>query len=104
MSLEIVNRFKTVDFLISTKSTGTPTQLARRLSISERNLYNFLNLMRHLGCPIRYSRYRQTYYYTEPGSFSIHFNKFSEFRPGSSEDFEGDVFRKLLEHMPHLNN
>jgi len=66
-------RLETIDSLIRIKGTGTPKQLASRLNISERSLYEFLQMMRSLGAPIKYSKFRQTYYYVENGGFNISF-------------------------------
>ena len=57
-----------LDQLIRMKATGNPRKLARRLEISERSLYEFIERLRKdMGCPIVYSKLRQTYYYREPG-------------------------------------
>ncbi len=68
-------RLQTVDHLIKIKGTGKPAQLAKRLRISERTLYEFLKMMKDLGAPIEYDRYKETYYYGEKGGFNIRFIK-----------------------------
>ncbi|MRG47480.1 HTH domain-containing protein [Chitinophaga niabensis] len=68
-------RLQTIDYLIRIKGTGKPAQLAKRLRISERTLYEFLKLMKDLGAPIEYDRYKESYYYGEKGGFSIKFTK-----------------------------
>lgn len=68
-------RLQTIDYLIRIKGTGTPAQLAKRLRISERTLYEFLKMMKDLGAPIEYDRYKESYYYGEKGGFNIKFNK-----------------------------
>lgn len=68
-------RLQTIDYLIRIKGTGKPAQLAKRLRISERTLYEFLKLMKDLGAPIEYDRYKESYYYTEKGGFNIRFVK-----------------------------
>ena len=76
MAIHLFNRLETLDRLISIKSTGKPSCLAKRLGISERALYDFLDLMRDLGAPICYCKIRGSYYYKEPGRFHMRFNKF----------------------------
>lgn len=68
-------RLQTIDYLIRIKGTGKPAQLAKRLRISERTLYEFLKMMKDLGAPIEYDRYKESYYYTEKGGFNIRFVK-----------------------------
>lgn len=68
-------RLQTIDYLIRIKGTGKPAQLAKRLRISERTLYEFLKLMKDLGAPIEYDRYKESYYYGEKGGFNIKFTK-----------------------------
>ncbi|MGX5817844.1 HTH domain-containing protein [Chitinophaga lutea] len=68
-------RLQTIDHLIRIKGTGKPSQLAKRMHISERTLYEFLKLMKDLGAPIEYDRYKESYYYGEKGGFTIEFTK-----------------------------
>mgnify|MGYP001548330534 CR=1 FL=1 len=69
------DRLQTIDYLIRIKGTGKPAQLAKRLCISERTLYEFLKMMKELGAPIEYDRYKESYYYSEKGGFNIRFSK-----------------------------
>ncbi len=68
-------RLQTIDYLIRIKGTGKPSQLAKRLRISERTLYEFLKMMKDLGAPIEYDRYKESYYYGEKGGFNVKFTK-----------------------------
>ncbi len=71
-------RIETIDYLIRSRSTGSPNAFARRLGISERALYDTLDRMRFLGAPITYCKLNKTYYYTEKGGFDIRFKKVRE--------------------------
>lgn len=73
MQKEIFRRIKRIDHLIRIKGTGNPPQLASKLGISERSIYEYLNLMKDLGAPIKYCHVRESYYYDEEGSFTICF-------------------------------
>jgi hypothetical protein len=69
-----INRIERMDTLIRRKSTGTPKELAEKLSISERWLYIFLDELRsELDCPIKYDRRRRSYVYEVPGRITIGF-------------------------------
>ena len=71
MQKEIFNRITRIDNLIRMKATGTPAQLAERLGMSERSVYEYISLMKDLGAPIKFDSYRESYYYDEEGSFNI---------------------------------
>ncbi len=72
-----MNKIKTLEnlqkmhLLIDSECTGRPLNLARRMNLSERSIYNLLDLLKDFDAPIEYSRSRKTYYYTRP--FSIDF-------------------------------
>ena len=55
-----------IDHLIRTRATGTPSQLAERLGISERKMYRLVGDFRDQGFPIAYDKQADTYYYSEP--------------------------------------
>lgn len=47
-------RIERLHNLIRRKATGTPTKCAEKLNISERQLYNTLDLMKSMGAPLFY--------------------------------------------------
>ncbi|HNL37534.1 MAG TPA: HTH domain-containing protein [Saprospiraceae bacterium] len=63
---EHINRIKRLHGLIRMKSTGTPRELADRMSVSRATLFRHLDDLRSMGAPIAYEKDRQTYYYEEP--------------------------------------
>jgi predicted DNA-binding transcriptional regulator YafY len=74
-----IERIRYIDALIRTKATGTAKQLAKRLALSERTTLQHIKTMKELGCPIKYSRKRNSYYYADEGNviisfFDKHFN------------------------------
>jgi predicted DNA-binding transcriptional regulator YafY len=73
MPKEIIIRLERIDQLIRLKATGTPRAFASKLELSERCIYNYINLMKDLGAPIRFCRYRNTYYYDGKGGFKFTF-------------------------------
>lgn len=70
---DTLHKLRRLDELIRTKGTGAPKQLARRLGISERSLFEYISLMKELGAPIRYSRSTQSYWYEGDGRFFVGF-------------------------------
>jgi predicted DNA-binding transcriptional regulator YafY len=73
MPRKFIERFKRIDEIIKTKSSGTPSQLAAKLDISESTLYEFIAVMKELGAPILYDKIAQRYYYQNDGKFTISF-------------------------------
>ena len=52
--LKQIQRVERLHHLIKLKATGSPKECAEKLKISERQLYNTLDLMKALGAPIYY--------------------------------------------------
>ena len=62
-----------LDELIRRKATGTPKELAKKLNVSERTVYNMKSDLEAFGAPVSFDRNRSTYYYEERGRFEIKF-------------------------------
>ncbi|HEY4788861.1 MAG TPA: hypothetical protein VIH57_22580 [Bacteroidales bacterium] len=68
--VEILHMIERIDALIQHHATGTPAELCERLKISKSTWHELKKTMiDDLHFPIAYSKYRQTYYYTEDGRF-----------------------------------
>ena len=70
---DTLKRLKRIDFLIQSKSTGTPNELAEKLNISERWVYEYINILKNLGAPIKYCDITRSYLYEDDGKFLIEF-------------------------------
>ncbi len=75
MSNYYFSRLEHLDNLIRLKATGDPKTLARKLDISLRAVYDYINTLKSLGAPISYNRNKGTYYYDEKGRFHFKFIK-----------------------------
>ena len=75
MLIKYFNRLQSLDHLVSIKGTGSPKELAKPLNISERSIYEYIELLRELGAPIRYSKLRRSYYYEDDGGINLRFLK-----------------------------
>ena len=73
--LEEIERLKRLDRLIRMKATGTPVQLASRLNISERTVYNEIDTLRLLGAPIEFCKARNSYCYAYPVKLQLGIEK-----------------------------
>jgi len=70
-----IDLLKRIAFLIEKEATGTPKELATKLHIAESTVYNYLNILKDLGAPIQYRNTKQSYCYSEKGTFKIKFEK-----------------------------
>lgn len=73
MQKEIFERLDRIDQLIRIKCTGTPAQLADKIGLSERSMYEYIRLMKEFGAPVVYSREKQSYCYLQDGRFIVRF-------------------------------
>ena len=76
--IEKIKLIERVDGLIRRKSTGSPKQLASRLNMSERTLYNVITVMKKMGAPIYFCRSRGSFCYEEEVEFVIGFTTKSQ--------------------------
>ncbi|MDP4207206.1 MAG: HTH domain-containing protein [Bacteroidota bacterium] len=68
-----LNRIKLLDQLIRQQNTGTPKELALKLGLGERQVYNLIEELKEMGTPVQYSRCLKTYYYEHPVKLNINF-------------------------------
>lgn len=58
--------------LIEQKNTGNPAALSKKLAVSERMIYKYLDILKsEFNAPIKYSRADQSYFFTEDGSIDL---------------------------------
>ncbi len=62
-----------VDRLVRMQATGSPDELAYRLSISKTKLYRIINVMKQLGAPIEYDFSIQSFVYEQAVGFTFGF-------------------------------
>ncbi|MBP6754649.1 MAG: HTH domain-containing protein [Bacteroidia bacterium] len=69
MDIRIIIR---IDNLIMNEMTGSPKQLASKLAITERSVYNYIAFMkRELKAPIVYNYQRLSYVYNDEWDFKF---------------------------------
>lgn len=77
-----IERLRYLDSLIQTKATGTVKQLSKKLGISVISVLKYISAMKEMGCPIKYCRRRNCYYYTEEGKVVLSFFEQDKTKPG----------------------
>lgn len=66
-----IDRINLLDKLIYQRCTGTPSELAARLSLSVSRVARIIEYLRDMGAPIAYDRTLGTYYYEVDYSIQI---------------------------------
>lgn len=64
-TIKNLERLQQIHSLIEVERTGSPLELARRMHISERLVYNLIEQLRDFKAAICYDRSRKTYYYND---------------------------------------
>ena len=69
-----IKRIEHIDYLIYSRATGTPAELAHRLGISRSQLFQTMKTIRgDMRAPIYYSRNLQSYCYRDDVRFKCKF-------------------------------
>ncbi len=58
-----IERMRRIDFFIRRSGTGNTIEFSRRMNVSKATLIRSINDMKYLGFPIKFNRYRNSYYY-----------------------------------------
>ena len=64
-----VAQLRRLDALIRRGATGSPDELARKLSVSRASVFRYLDELRAFGAPVYYNKQRRSYCYK--GTFSL---------------------------------
>ena len=89
--LKYIERLQRMDLLISMIATGTPEEFAEKLGLGRSTLFQSLQEMREMGVDIRYSFFRQSYYYADNHRIKI---KVENTVQRSMENVEHSVSKK----------
>jgi predicted DNA-binding transcriptional regulator YafY len=69
------DRFDRLHSMIRRKATGSPAELAAKLNLSERAVFEYIRIMREMGAPISFCHSRRTYYYEREVQFNMGFRE-----------------------------
>ena len=96
--IEKIKFIERVDSLIRKHSTGNPKELSEKLCISERHVYNLINIMKDMGAPIYYCPYSESYCYNT----EVYFNSGFYTKNLKMEEYKGGVSKRY--HFYKNNN
>ena len=62
--------------LVEKERTGSPSQVAELLQVSDRMIHNYVNLLKNnFNAPIEYNRYKKSYNFTKKGVLNWEWQK-----------------------------
>ncbi|MEO6686594.1 MAG: HTH domain-containing protein [Dyadobacter sp.] len=64
--------------MIRRKSTGSPSELAIKLDLSERAVFEYIRAMREMGAPISFCPHRRSYFYEREVRFEMGFRELND--------------------------
>ena len=67
----LMDQYHKIEEFIINEKTGTPKEFAAKMQISLRTLYKRLEELKDFGAPIKYSRERETYYFSSPYALDL---------------------------------
>jgi len=68
-TFKILNRLRQIDQLIKLKATGNPKEFAKKIGVSKRMIFHYLNDLKDLGAEIYFDKGRSSYCYAR--SFNL---------------------------------
>lgn len=109
MIFKQINKLQQIDQLIRQKRTGNAQELGKKLGISRRQAYYWLEYIKDLGLDITYNRDRKTYEYESDCKLEIVFNV-KVLSKDEIEQIEAGYYVNLKNHylcnffaQPHCN-
>ena len=104
-----IERLQLLNKLLEQERTGTPEELAQRLGIKRRTLYDMIESIKSLGADVVYDRKLQTFYYRNHQKIKVNFSmeilKRDEVEKivGGYEKFSFRAFfpHRAQIHLPH---
>lgn len=91
-TLKNLERLQQLHELIDTENTGTPSELANKLNICERLVYNLIDQLKDFDASICYSRKTKTYYYCDDFQLKVNISVSVISNNELTEIFAGSYF------------
>ncbi|TVZ26623.1 HTH domain-containing protein [Gillisia sp. Hel_I_86] len=91
-TLKNLERLQQLHNLINTETTGSPSELANKMNISERLVYNLIEQLKDFEAAICYSRKSKTYYYCEDFQLEVNISVTVMTNNELTEIFAGSYF------------
>lgn len=69
--IKYIEKLQRMDYLISSRSTGSPDEFSEKLGIKRSTLFQYLQEIREMGVEIKYSPVNRSYYYANGRKISV---------------------------------
>ena len=94
--VKYLDRLDRLHRMIRRKATGSPAELAAKLHLSERAVFEYIRIMREMGAPISFCHSRRTYYYEREVRFNIGFQELNEDEKKEVEGGSVNIVSKIF--------
>jgi hypothetical protein len=72
----MIKKIQQLIVIIHSGDTGTPKEVASKLSVSERMVFKYVDIIKNeFKAPIKYNRVTKTYYFEEQGNLDLRWQK-----------------------------
>ncbi len=95
-TIKNLERLQRLHLLIKAERTGSPRDISKKLSVSERMVYTLVDQLKSLDAVICYKRSSRTYVYREPFQLHINISVFVINKNCVTKLYEGSYFEKTL--------
>ena len=72
-----IELLKSLDYYIKSKSTGKPVVLAKKLGVSERNVFRLIDTIEFMGGELEYCSKIESYRYKKVGNLLLGFDEYN---------------------------
>ncbi len=103
-TIKNLERLQQIHQLIKIERTGSPSELARKLHVSERLVYNLIEQLKDYRASICYDRGRKTYYYYEDFRLEVNISVSVMSNNEITQIFGGSYFIKNKASFMTCNN
>ncbi len=101
-NIKNLERLQQLHKRIEQENTGTPKELASYMSISERLLYNLIDMLKDVNAPVNYSRSRKTYFYGDFFELQVNISVKAMTQNEVTNMFGGSYFLQTTEALQGL--
>jgi biotin operon repressor len=98
VTLKYIERLRRIDQLIRQQRTGSALELAARMGISRRQLYNLIEELKEFGLPVCFNRSSKTFFYEYNCKLEINI-EVKDLDKKEYLIYEGGAIRRTLKYI-----
>ena len=66
-----IQRLDRLHHLIRLQITGSSDELAKKMEVSRRTVFRLIDILKEIGCPVYFNKYKNSYCYEYPIKLNI---------------------------------